>query len=234
MILNDYLKISMFIITDMPPNYQNGKVYKLVSDDTDEEYVGSTTIPLFKRFYDHKKNSKVRHSRLYLKMAEIGVDNWRIILLENYPCNSKDELYSREEYYRKKLNAKLNMKMCCTPTKEEIADTRAKYYEENKEKILTIQARYREENKEKILATKAKYREENKEKIAATYAKYYEENKEKILAREAKLITCECGREISNGVKSRHMKSKIHKRLMDEKIKDDESYPLTEINFIDE
>jgi len=201
------------------PNYQNGKIYKLISDDTDEEYVGSTVMPLFKRFYDHKKNSKVNHSRLYLKMVEIGVDNWRIILLENYPCNSKDELTSREEYYRKKLNAKLNMKMCCTPTKEETADTKAKYYEENKEKILTIQAKYYEENKEKILTTQAKYREENKEKISAT---------------KAKRITCECGKKISNSNKSRHMKSKPHKRLMDEKIKDDESYPLAEINFIDE
>ena len=36
--------------------YNNGKIYKIVSDSTDKIYVGSTTQPLSKRHYEHKKN----------------------------------------------------------------------------------------------------------------------------------------------------------------------------------
>ena len=36
------------------PNYQNGKIYKLVSPHTDEIYIGSTVARLCKRFGNHK------------------------------------------------------------------------------------------------------------------------------------------------------------------------------------
>ena len=39
-------------------NYQNGKIYKLVSSFTDEVYYGSTTQPLHVRKGGHKKDYK--------------------------------------------------------------------------------------------------------------------------------------------------------------------------------
>ena len=36
--------------------YQNGKIYKIWSMETDEIYVGSTCQPLHKRMYDHRKS----------------------------------------------------------------------------------------------------------------------------------------------------------------------------------
>ena len=37
------------------PNYQNGKIYKLVCDDPEKIYIGSTTQRLSARLSSHKK-----------------------------------------------------------------------------------------------------------------------------------------------------------------------------------
>ena len=36
------------------PNYQNGKIYKIHSYQTDDIYIGSTTNTLSRRFSEHK------------------------------------------------------------------------------------------------------------------------------------------------------------------------------------
>ena len=38
------------------PNYNLGKIYKLISNQTDKIYVGSTAQTLSKRFMNHKKS----------------------------------------------------------------------------------------------------------------------------------------------------------------------------------
>ena len=96
-------------------DYENGKIYKIVNDVDDEIYIGSTTQPLCRRFGDHKSNSKSKPNRtLYKKMNKHGAENFRIILVENYPCKSVEELRSREEYWRNELKASLNMVSCNT------------------------------------------------------------------------------------------------------------------------
>ncbi len=94
------------------PNYQNGKIYKLCTDLSDKVYVGSTCLRLSQRKASHKGTSKRSNSRVYQYINSIGWQNVRIVLLEKYPCNDKDELRSREEYYRKQLNAVLNSNGC--------------------------------------------------------------------------------------------------------------------------
>ena len=38
-------------------DYTNGKIYVMRSNKTDKIYIGSTTQPLFKRFFQHKVNT---------------------------------------------------------------------------------------------------------------------------------------------------------------------------------
>lgn len=73
------------------PNYQESKIYKLVCLNTGMIYVGSTTQPLCKRLAGHKAKTNRARSK---KIIEGG--NYIILLIENFPCNSVEELFKRE------------------------------------------------------------------------------------------------------------------------------------------
>jgi len=94
------------------PNYQLGKIYKISSrNGEDEHYIGSTTKPtLAQRMNDHKqqykrwKLGKGKYVSSFSLFDKYGVDNCKIILLESYACNSKDELRAREDDWIKETN----------------------------------------------------------------------------------------------------------------------------------
>jgi hypothetical protein len=92
-------------------NYQNAKIYKIITDLSDKVYIGSTTKKyLSQRLQGHRddyikwQKHKINHVSSIELFEEFGFENCRIVLIENYPCNSKDELISREEYWRKQFN----------------------------------------------------------------------------------------------------------------------------------
>ena len=64
------------------PNYQNGKIYKIINDIDDKIYIGSTTSLLCQRLAGH-------HQRCSTTAKQFFNQNHKIILLENYSCNSK-------------------------------------------------------------------------------------------------------------------------------------------------
>ena len=79
------------IINDKMPNYQQSKIYRIVNDSMPGKvYYGSTTQPLSVRMGKHRslstKNSIVTSKQLF----EIGKPE--IVLVENHPCNTKEEL----------------------------------------------------------------------------------------------------------------------------------------------
>ena len=89
-------------------DYQQGKIYKLISPHTDKIYIGSTAKKyLCQRLGGHKtsleykmktgKGSNSSHDLIRLGDVEI-------ILLEAYPCNSRDELRARERYWIEQAN----------------------------------------------------------------------------------------------------------------------------------
>ena len=49
------------------------------------------------------------------------------------------------------------------------------------------------------------------------YQQWYEKNRKKVLTKIAEPIECECGRTVVKGNISKHVKSKVHKKLMSEK-----------------
>jgi hypothetical protein len=91
----------------MPIDYSEGKIYKIVSDQTDKVYIGSTaekTLSL--RMSKHRSDYKgyCNGSRPYRTSFQLLVfDDAQIILVEKFSCNSKDELHAREEYWRQKF-----------------------------------------------------------------------------------------------------------------------------------
>ena len=79
------------------PNYSLGKVYGLYDGEVCV-YVGSTADTLKNRYSSHKHKSPEH----------------KIVLLEKYPCTTRFELETREEYWRDQLKPRLNLYNCCS------------------------------------------------------------------------------------------------------------------------
>lgn len=81
-------------------NYANGKIYKLTSFQTDEIYIGSTTKKyLCQRFAEEKSQWRKNPNSNLTSNKLAKFDDCRIVLLELYPCISKDQLLAREGFY---------------------------------------------------------------------------------------------------------------------------------------
>jgi len=89
-------------------DYQNGKVYQIVNSINDKIYIGSTSAELRVRFHRHKNEAKNNHknrNRLFYDLLRDNVDKFKIILIEIFPCSSKQELEKREyEIMQEKIN----------------------------------------------------------------------------------------------------------------------------------
>lgn len=94
-------------------NYSNGKIYKIVPTNGDDTcYVGSTTKQYLSQrmdvhrndFKKWQKNNNQRKTTSIELFEKYGVENCKIELIENFPCNSKDELEKKEAEYIKALN----------------------------------------------------------------------------------------------------------------------------------
>ena len=84
---------------------ESGKIYKIVSDKTDKIYIGSTVKTIEERLDIHEKdyidwfNSDFkRHYCTSFEILKYG--DYKILLLEEYPCSSQLELYQREGHYQ--------------------------------------------------------------------------------------------------------------------------------------
>ena len=168
------------------PNYQNGKIYSIRSHQTDDIYIGSTTNPLSKRFYQHKSkyNKWVNGSKDYTSSFELfKYNDVYYELIECFPCNSKDELHKREgeitretENCVNKFIAGRTVREWRDDNKEVIKEKSKEYYENNKEKVKENRKEYYENNQEVIKEKMKERYEQNKEKLK----EYYEQNKEKL------------------------------------------------------
>ena len=106
LIINFYLSICLLDykrVRKSMPNYQNGKIYKLVDYTNGDIYIGSTTQTLSRRRQKHisdsKNHGKICNNRVitYSSHPIIMNGNHNIVLLELFPCNMKDELRMKEQ-----------------------------------------------------------------------------------------------------------------------------------------
>ena len=73
-------------------NYQNGKIYKITSS-AGLPYIGSTVEQLSKRLYKHKSK---RDTKSVIHLDQLDC---LMTLIENYPCNNREQLLARERYW---------------------------------------------------------------------------------------------------------------------------------------
>jgi len=146
--------------------YAKGKIYKIYRQEEPEKvYIGSTIKTLSARFSGHKSDWKAytekEKGKYYSSflLFEKGVESCVIELIEDYPCNSGEELRKREGYFI--LENKANcINQCNAGTGHSHNKERdKKYYETNREKILTKRNEYREKNKD-IINAKARVKKQ--------------------------------------------------------------------------
>jgi len=188
-------------------NYNNGKVYKIINENREIVYIGSTAqVMLCDRYKTHSHKAP----------------NHKIILIENYSCNSKEELCKREQEIIDEHSNLLN-KLRAFRSEEYIKEYRKEitkeYRENNKEKIKEKKKEYDENNKEKIKEQKKEWYENNKDQMKEYNKEWYENNKEKLKEKRKEhyennkdklkeKITCEyCNCEIQKCNLRKHQKS---------------------------
>ena len=131
--------------------YGKGKIYKLVCENL--VYYGSTIQPLCERKSKHKQTYLMFKKGLSTKkttamqLYEIG--DPKIYLVEDFPCERKEQLESRERWWIEN-----------NPCVNKVIPTRSA-----KER--------RNDNIDHIKAYEKEYKEKNKERIKAKYSKKY-------------------------------------------------------------
>ena len=215
------------------PNYQEGKIYKIVSDDTEFIYIGSTTRKyLSQRLAKHKSQYDLwkKTNKNYVSSYELLEHNSvRIILLELYPCQIKDELRAKEQWWIDECkDSCVNKYKAYTGIKATSKkEYNTLYWLKNEEKLRVKNKQYQLENKEKITENRQKniehillkqkqHYQENKEKITDYHKQYRQENLEKIKNYKNEKFICECGSSFTRANKEPHKKTKRHQAFINQ------------------
>jgi hypothetical protein len=167
-------------------DYTNGQIYCIRNKIDNLIYIGSTCSPLFKRFHNHKKKVNIRSSKVYQHMKDIGIDKFYIELVESFPCNNKNELRAKEQYYCRFYDTfKNGLNQLCASVDDIRINEKKKYIKERN-------------NKSYIL---------NKNSILKQCKQYYVLNKDKINSK----IKCDnCNIELLKRQLKKHYKTKKH------------------------
>lgn len=172
------------------PNYQNGKIYSIRSHSRpDLVYVGSTIQPLSVRLGGHKKPSNQSTSKQIIVLGDSYIE-----LIENYSCNSREELDRRE--------GEVIRSMDCV-NKRIAGRTQKEYYQDNADTIIERCNQYNKVNADKI----KQYYQDNADKVLQQQKQYRQDNADKIKQK----LECECGGKYTHQHKARHLKTKKHK-----------------------
>lgn len=175
--------------------YLNGKIYKLY-DTTDPSlvYIGSTILELKKRLVKHEEkyrifvkngNKPTLNTSFCSSYTILKNNNYKIELIENYPCNSKKELRKREGQHQRKMEC-VNLLIAGRTSVEYFEDNREIISNKKKEKYKTDpeyrkkalerSVRQRMKNPDKIKEYQKNYREKNRENLSK-YCKEYHSQK---------------------------------------------------------
>jgi hypothetical protein len=206
-------------------DYQKGKIYRLVCAISDKQYVGSTTQPLHKRLWNHKHHYKrwKDGKRFYYTAFELYETGERVsaILLEDSPCQRKEQLLARERYWIENIEGGCVNKHLPTRTfkewfeqhKEEQSVKGRAYRKEHRERRREYDRAYGEQHKEEKAARDRAYRETHRDKVLERQRAYREKNRDNINQKRRQKILCSCGVEHSIYNKN-HVLSKSHKEWL--------------------
>lgn len=170
-------------------DYQKAKIYRICCKDVNisDCYIESTTN-MIRRKSSHKCACNNKNVRGYnfnvcrFIRENGGWDNWSMIVVEDFPCDSKHELETRERFHIEDLHSTLNRYV---PTR-----TDKEYQRENAEHIKDYQKEWRLDNEDYI----KQYRKDNLEHIKAQNKEYNKEyrvnNAEQVKTRAKEKIPC--------------------------------------------
>ena len=203
-------------------NYSKGKIYKIVVNNTDEEYrpyIGSTTKEyLSQRFtyhrghYNHYKNGKGPLVASFNLFDKYGIENCEMVLIENYPCATKDELRARERYWFDNIeNCNICRPAIFKSDKNEIYKKQYKrqlelhpdYTKKQHQRQVELYPDRNEKIYKRQLELHPDRNKNNYQRQLELHPDFNEKKKQDI-------YTCECGSHIRTTNKPRHNKSKKH------------------------
>ena len=178
----------------MTTDYSNCVIYKLFCKDANisDIYIGST-VNIRSRMSDHKgkcnnPNSNRYMIRVYQFIREHGGwDNWTMIALEEFRCNTKMEKEKMELKYVKELTPTLNIKI---PANYQTGDI----YDDKEYQRL--------------------WRGANKDKIKDDMKHWRKANKERVSIQRRKKCECECGTIHSYHGRHEHKRTKKHQMYL--------------------
>ena len=188
--------------------YQKGKIYKITDVAYQECYFGSTIEPLTRRMIHHKhkylhqtdgKETCIRSANAIFN--KYGIENCKIELVENYPCNSKEELERREGFHIKN-NSCVNKYIA--------GRTREEYMEDTRERKNQRQREYYYNNVPQRCAYAKQYNMLNPDKVRHRRHIYYERVKEKL----SEPYLCGCGKKVQRRTQARHEKTQKHQNWL--------------------
>lgn len=171
-----------------------GKIYKIIHNQSNIIYVGSTNNTLRQRWQEHKRhftNEKSRKLSIHEYFERYGIDNFKIILIKEYEVIDRKHLEAYEQLWISKLKA-INKQNLLLPKFIRLEEMKKR----NKSDEYKIKKNER---------SKKDYNE-NKDKYSDKARKYYEKNKDILKTK----IKCECGGSYSKTNKSTHFKTAKH------------------------
>ena len=174
--------------------YLNGKIYKLIDNTNGDIYFGSTCKSLKERLGNHKKHYNKYIKTNVKRTASYDIiknNDYKIELLENFPCKLKQELLIKEREYIE--NTKCINILRPIITYQEMLDNDKQWKKNNRDKV-----KIHGQNKYK----------KHRDKILESRKIYYEANKDKIKERNSEKIQCDnCFSTTRRGDLAQHKRS---------------------------
>jgi hypothetical protein len=181
---------------------RTGRIYKIVTLNDPQIYIGSTFKTLEKRLQKHENHFREKSPITSVIILQFG--DYKIELLEEVEVENKVQLRWRERFWYEQL-------------KEEGFDIVNKLRpivseEERKEH----QKEYRLERRDELLVYGKIYYEKEKESIKKRAIDWYAANKEKVKSRQDERITCDiCQCSFRRGELAPHKRSLKHIRNLE-------------------
>lgn len=174
-----------------------GRVYKIIHNQSNICYVGSTIRKLKERWNNHKSsfksylNGKKRcNTSIFNYFKQFGIENFKIILIKEYEICDEKHLKVFEALWIYKLKAineliPINIR------------NKSKFIKHNYNK------QYRQKNKQQLDEQKKIYVENNRELYRDIKKRWYDKNK-------TIMIECQCGSTIKKTSLAHHRKTTKH------------------------
>ena len=173
--------------------YQNRNIYKIVDNGYNKCYIGSTIEALSTRMARHRSNYRIylTGGKASYKVSDIfdefGVDNCKIELIEEYPCDNKTQLLKREGFHIQNTHC---VNKC-------------------------VEGRTRQEYKDAHKEERRQYDLNNKQKIADQCHQYWVNNKDRLQSWRSEKFVCEiCQGCYTREHRALHEKTRKHQNAM--------------------